>query len=64
LRSALLSSKVKQVGKHKYEAYVKDKKGSRCEKGHLIEVDNIVSDMDGYVFVEKGQCCTAHNRGG
>jgi len=29
LRSALLSSKVEQIGKHKYEAYVKDKKGSR-----------------------------------
>ena len=29
-----------------------------CEKGELIEVDNIVSEMDGYVFVEKGQRCT------
>ena len=29
-----------------------------CEKGELIEVDNIVSEMDGYVFIEKGQRCT------
>src|SRR3990167_2271721 len=29
-----------------------------CEKGNLIEVDNIVSEIDGYVFIEKGQRCT------
>lgn len=29
-----------------------------CEKGKLIEVDNIVSEMNGYVFIEKGQRCT------
>ncbi len=34
------------------------KKCPVCEKGGLIEVDNIVSEMDGYVFVEKGQRCT------
>ena len=28
-----------------------------CEKGNLTEVDNIISDIDGYVFVEKGQRC-------
>lgn len=32
-----------------------------CEKGELIEVDNIVSEMDGYVFIEKGQRCTECN---
>ena len=32
-----------------------------CEKGKLIEVDNIVSEMDGYVFIEKGQRCTECN---
>ncbi len=35
-----------------------NKKCPVCEKGELIEVDNIVSEMDGYVFVEKGQRCT------
>ena len=35
-----------------------NKKCPVCEKGDLIEVDNIVSDVDGYVFVEKGQRCT------
>lgn len=29
LRSALMSAKIEQVGKNKYEAYVKDKKGGR-----------------------------------
>jgi hypothetical protein len=29
-----------------------------CEKGKLIEVDNIVSEMDGYIFIEEGQRCT------
>lgn len=28
-----------------------------CERGELVEVDNILSEMDGYVFVEKGQRC-------
>ena len=28
-----------------------------CEKAELIEVDNIVSEVDGYVFIEKGQRC-------
>jgi hypothetical protein len=30
-----------------------------CEKGELIDVDNIVSEIDGYMFVEKGRRCTA-----
>ncbi len=29
-----------------------------CQKGLLIEVDNIISEMEGYVFIEKGQRCT------
>ncbi|MDI6721329.1 MAG: hypothetical protein QMD85_02995 [Candidatus Aenigmarchaeota archaeon] len=29
-----------------------------CEKGTLIEVDNIISEIDGYVFIENGQRCT------
>jgi len=29
LRSALMGARVEQVGKNKYEAYIKDKKGSR-----------------------------------
>jgi predicted RNA-binding Zn-ribbon protein involved in translation (DUF1610 family) len=29
-----------------------------CGKGILVEVDNITSEMDGYVFIEKGQRCT------
>ncbi len=29
LRSVLMSAKIKQVGKNKYEAYVKEKKGGR-----------------------------------
>lgn len=37
---------------------MKNKKCPVCEKGELIEVDNIVSEMDGYVFIEKGQRCT------
>ena len=28
-----------------------------CEKGEMIEVDNIISEIDGYVFVEKGLRC-------
>jgi hypothetical protein len=29
-----------------------------CEKGTLEDVDNIVSEIGGHVFVEKGQRCT------
>ncbi|MFQ6062737.1 MAG: hypothetical protein ACE5J9_06125, partial [Methanosarcinales archaeon] len=29
-----------------------------CEKGTLIEVDDILSEVEGYVFVEKGERCT------
>lgn len=34
-----------------------NKKCPACEKGELIEVDNIVSEIDGYVFIENGQRC-------
>lgn len=30
-----------------------------CEKGELKEVEDIVSEIEGYVFVEKGERCTA-----
>src|SRR3989344_7983066 len=29
-----------------------------CEKGFLIKVDNIIVEMDGYVFIAKGEICT------
>ena len=35
-----------------------NKKCPACEKEELIEVDNIVSEIDGYVFIEKGERCT------
>ena len=28
-----------------------------CEKGGMEEVDNIISELEGYVFVEKGLRC-------
>jgi len=30
-----------------------------CKKGELKEVDDIVSEIEGYVFVESGERCTA-----
>ena len=30
-----------------------------CSKGELIAVDDILSGIEGYVFVEKGERCTA-----
>jgi len=38
---------------------MKDKTCPACENGKLVGVDNIISDIDGYVFVEKGERCTA-----
>ena len=35
------------------------KKCPVCEKGELKEVDSIVSEIEGYVFIEKGEYCTA-----
>lgn len=31
----------------------------KCEKGNLIEADNIISEIESYVFVEKGLRCTS-----
>jgi RNA polymerase subunit RPABC4/transcription elongation factor Spt4 len=30
-----------------------------CEKGRLIPVEDIVSEIEGYIFVEKGERCTS-----
>ena len=30
-----------------------------CEKGNLIEVDDIISEIEGHFFIEKGLRCTA-----
>ena len=30
----------------------------KCEKGSLVEVDDIVSEISGYVFIENGERCT------
>ncbi len=35
------------------------KKCPVCRKGELKEVDDIVSEIEGYVFIEKGERCTA-----
>lgn len=35
------------------------KKCPSCEKGELIEVDDIMNEIDGYVFVVKGRRCTS-----
>lgn len=37
----------------------KEKPCPVCEKGTLQAVDNIISEIDGYVFVQKGERCTA-----
>lgn len=34
------------------------KKCPSCEKGRLIEVDDIVSEMEGHFFIEKGTRCS------
>jgi len=30
-----------------------------CEKGKLMQVEDIISEIEGYVFVEKGERCTS-----
>lgn len=30
-----------------------------CEKGLLVAVDDIVNDLDGYIFVTKGERCSS-----
>lgn len=32
-----------------------------CEKGNLIKVDDIVLEIEGYVFIVKGERCTGCN---
>ncbi len=34
------------------------KKCPICEKGNVVEVDDVTNDLDGYVFVVKGKRCT------
>ncbi len=29
-----------------------------CEEGRLVQVDDILSEIEGYIFVEKGERCT------
>ncbi len=29
-----------------------------CEKGNLLEADNIVSEIGGYIFIESGERCS------
>lgn len=29
-----------------------------CDKGALVSVDDILSEIEGYVFIEKGERCT------
>jgi len=29
-----------------------------CEKGKLVNVEDILSEIEGYIFVEKGERCT------
>lgn len=35
----------------------KKMKCQNCEKGDLIEVNDIASELDGYVFIAKGKRC-------
>ncbi len=37
---------------------MKEKKCPVCYKGKLVPVDDILSQIEGYVFVEKGERCT------
>jgi hypothetical protein len=36
---------------------MKEKKCPVCEKGKLVNVDDIVSEVEGYLFIEKGNRC-------
>ena len=31
----------------------------KCEKGKLVDTDDIVNDLEGYLFVVKGKRCTS-----
>ena len=37
---------------------MKVKKCPVCEKGSLVTVEDILSEIEGYIFVEKGERCT------
>lgn len=37
---------------------MKVKKCPVCEKGNLVTVEDILSEIEGYIFVEKGERCT------
>ncbi len=37
---------------------MKEKKCPACEEGKLTQVDDILSEIEGYIFVEKGERCT------
>lgn len=36
---------------------MKEKKCPACEGGNLVKVDDILSNIGGYIFVEKGERC-------
>ncbi|MBU0627770.1 MAG: hypothetical protein KKC75_01150 [Nanoarchaeota archaeon] len=38
---------------------MKNKQCPVCEKGNLIEVDDIISEIEGHLFVQKGERCSA-----
>ena len=38
---------------------MKEKKCPVCEKGNLVHVEDIVSEVEGYFFIEKGNRCTS-----
>ncbi len=40
---------------------MKTKKCPSCSRGELAKVDNIVSEIGGYIFIEKGMRCTHCN---
>ncbi|MBA3044111.1 hypothetical protein FP804_03125, partial [archaeon] len=35
----------------------KEKICPKCEKGKLVKADDIISEIEGYIFVEKGERC-------
>lgn len=38
---------------------MKQKKCPACEKGHLTQVDDILSEIEGHIFVERGERCSS-----
>jgi len=39
----------------------KEKICPKCEKGKLVKADDIISEIEGYIFVEKGERCNYCN---